>query len=160
MPAFGHKLPSKWRSSKKYKVCLESKIFTPVLSGIFVIYLFICLFLFFLVWPILHTHYRSRGLLPYLLSLNDTHTHTLGRTLLGEESARRWNFYLTTHNTHNKQTSIPPAGFKPTIPAIELPRTHALDGAATEIGGFLISFVRTATPITWRQVLPAEFELL
>ena len=29
---------------------------------------------------------------------------------------------------------MPPAGFKPTIPASELPQTHALDPAATGIG--------------------------
>jgi hypothetical protein len=36
---------------------------------------------------------------------------TLGRTPLYEWSARRRDLYLTTHNTHNRQTSIPPAGF-------------------------------------------------
>ena len=33
---------------------------------------------------------------------------TLGRTPLDEWSARRRDLYLTTHNTHNKQTSMPP----------------------------------------------------
>ena len=32
---------------------------------------------------------------------------------LYEWSARRRNHYLTTHNTHNRQTSMPPAGFEP-----------------------------------------------
>jgi hypothetical protein len=40
---------------------------------------------------------------------------------------------LTTHNTHKRQTFLPPAGFEPTIPASERPQTHALDGAATGI---------------------------
>jgi hypothetical protein len=31
----------------------------------------------------------------------------------------------------NTQTSIPPAGFKPTMPASERPQTHASDSAAT-----------------------------
>ena len=39
--AFGHKLPSEWHSSKKYKVDLASKLFTPELSGIFVLCLFV-----------------------------------------------------------------------------------------------------------------------
>ena len=39
----------------------------------------------------------------------------------------------STHNTHKRQTSMPPAGFKPTIPASERPQTHALDRAATGI---------------------------
>jgi hypothetical protein len=32
---------------------------------------------------------------------------TLGRTPLDEGSARRRDLYLTTHNTHNRQTSMP-----------------------------------------------------
>jgi len=50
-----------------------------------------------------------------------THT-TLGKTPLDEWSARRRDLYLTTHNTHNRQTSMSPAGFEPTIPASELCR--------------------------------------
>ena len=40
---------------------------------------------------------------------------TVGRTPLDEWSARRRDLYLTTHNTHNRQTSMPPVGFEPTI---------------------------------------------
>jgi hypothetical protein len=43
------------------------------------------------------------------------HTHlrhtTVGRTHLDEEPARRRDLYLTTHNTHKRQTSMPPVGF-------------------------------------------------
>jgi hypothetical protein len=56
---------------------------------------------------------------------------TLGRTPLDKGPARHRYLYLTTHNTHKRQTSMPPVGFKPTIPTIERPQTHALDGAAT-----------------------------
>jgi hypothetical protein len=42
---------------------------------------------------------------------------TVGRTPLDEGSARSRDLYLTTHNTHNRQTSMPPAGFEPAIPA-------------------------------------------
>jgi hypothetical protein len=55
-------------------------------------------------------------------------------TPLDEGSARRRDLYLTTRNTHNRQTSIPPAGFEPAIPESERPQTHALDRAATGIG--------------------------
>ena len=41
---------------------------------------------------------------------------------------------LTTHNTHNRQTSTPPVGFEPTISAGEQPQTYALDRAATGTG--------------------------
>jgi hypothetical protein len=75
-----------------------------------------------------------------LLVSSRFHGHTLlrhttvGRTTLGEGPARRRDLYLTTHNTHNRQTSMPPVGFEPTIPVSERPKTHALDRAATWIG--------------------------
>jgi len=55
---------------------------------------------------------------------------TVGRTPLDEWSARRKDFYLTTHNTHNWQTSMPSVRFEPTAPAGERPQTYALDRAA------------------------------
>jgi len=48
---------------------------------------------------------------------------TVGRTPLDELSARRRDLYLTTHNTHNRQTSIPSAGFEPTILTGDRPQT-------------------------------------
>ena len=46
---------------------------------------------------------------------------TVGRTPLDEWSVRRRDLYLTTHNTHNRQTSMTPVGFEPTIAAGERP---------------------------------------
>ena len=63
---------------------------------------------------------------------------TVGRTPLDEWSARRRDLYPTTHNTHNRQTSMFPMGFEPTISAGERPQTHALDRVAT--GTDLLSF--------------------
>ena len=51
---------------------------------------------------------------------------TVGRTALDKRSARRRDIYLTTHNTHNRQTSMPPVGYKPTISAGERPQTLGL----------------------------------
>ena len=59
---------------------------------------------------------------------------TVGRTPLDKWSARRRDLYLTTHNTHNRQTSVPLVGFEPTISAGERPQTYALDRAATGTG--------------------------
>jgi hypothetical protein len=59
---------------------------------------------------------------------------TLSRTPLDEGSALRRDLYLTTHNIHKRQTSMPPAGFEPAIPVSERPQTHALNRAATGIG--------------------------
>jgi len=73
---------------------------------------------------------------PHFLRFLD-HTQrctTVGSIPLDEWSARRRDLYLTTHNTHNRQTSMPPVGFKPTISAGERPQTHALDRAATGTG--------------------------
>ena len=58
------------------------------------------------------------------------------RTPLDKWSARRRDLYLTTHNTHNRQTSLLPAGFEPTISAGERPQTYALDRAATGTGDY------------------------
>ena len=40
----------------------------------------------------------------------------------------------TTQNTHKRQTSMPPTGFEPAMPASKRPQTHTLDRAATGIG--------------------------
>jgi hypothetical protein len=70
-------------------------------------------------------HYRG-----FMIALRHT---TFGRTPLDEWSVRRRDLYLTTHTNHNRQTSMLPAGFEPTIPASERPQTHALDRAATTV---------------------------
>ena len=44
---------------------------------------------------------------------------TVDRTPLDEWSARRRDLYLTTHDTHNRQISMPPVGFELTISADE-----------------------------------------
>jgi hypothetical protein len=70
----------------------------------------------------------GQGLLIVEASHDHTQTHTtLGRTPLDEWSARRRDLYLTTHDTHNRQTSMLSAGFEPAITASERPKTHALD---------------------------------
>ena len=56
---------------------------------------------------------------------------TVNRTPLYEWSSRRRDLYLTTHNTHNRHTSMPPVGFKPTISAGQQPQTYVLDRAVT-----------------------------
>ena len=51
----------------------------------------------------------------FLMFLDHTRRTMVGRTPLDEWSARRRDLYLTTHDTHNKQISMPPVGFEPTI---------------------------------------------
>ena len=64
----------------------------------------------------------------FLMFLDHTRRRsTVGRTPLAEWSARRRDLYLTTHNTHNRQISMPPVGFETTMSAGERPQTYALD---------------------------------
>ena len=50
---------------------------------------------------------------------------------LDEGSTRRTDLYLTTHNTHERQMSMPSAGFEPAIQTIGRPQTHIVDLTAT-----------------------------
>jgi hypothetical protein len=68
--------------------------------------------------------------------------NTLGRGSLDEWSARHRNLYPTTHNTHKRQTSMPPAGFEPTVPTSEWSHTQALDCLATWISNLTNSTTR------------------
>ena len=62
----------------------------------------------------------------FLMFLEHTQRRsTVGRTPLDEWSARRRDLYLTTHDTHNIQISMPPVGFEPTISAGERPAAGA-----------------------------------
>jgi len=94
-------------------------------TWVFVKILLVCLFLAQQP-PVGH------GLLIHEVSRS--HTTTVGRTPLDEWSARRRDLYLTTDNTHNNQTSIPPVGFEPTISAGERRQTYDLVRAATGTG--------------------------
>ena len=61
--------------------------------------------------------------------------NTVGRTPLDEWSARRSrDLYLTKHSTHNRQTSMSPVGFEPTISEGERPQTYALVRTANWAG--------------------------
>jgi hypothetical protein len=66
-------------------------------------------FIFMAKQPLLGSepsHYRY-----FTITLRHTR---LGKTPLDEWSIRLRDFYLTTHNTHNRHTSMPPAGLEPT----------------------------------------------
>ena len=68
----------------------------------------------------------------FLKFLDHTQRHTTnGRTPLDEWSAHRRDLYWTIHNTDNRLTSVPPAGFEPTISAGEGPQTYSIDCTAT-----------------------------
>jgi len=87
--------------------------------------LFIAILLIFFLWRCNPTRVMASSFFTFL-----DHTQrrtTVGRTPLDEWSARRRDLYLTTHDTHNRQTSMPPVGFEPTISAGERLQAHALE---------------------------------
>jgi len=88
---------------------------------------------FFFHGPTAPSRLRPSHCWRFTITLRHT---TLGRTLLDEWSARHRNLYLTTHNTHNRRTSMPQAGFERTNPTSERPQTHALHRAAIGIGDY------------------------
>ena len=91
----------------------------------------------------------------FLMFLDDTQQRTaVGRTTLDECSACRRALYQTTHNTHNRQTSMPPPGFEPAISADERP--HALATGTDLLPRLLRSdliFTLTASLRIFRQFL-------
>ena len=91
----------------------------------------VVMFNFFLPWPNSPSGPRPPLYRGFVITIRH---NPLGRTPLDEWSARRRDLYQTTHNTHNRQTSMLPTGFKPMIPARKRPQIHALDRAATGIG--------------------------
>jgi len=88
--------------------------------------LFLSFFISSLVSPLLPTHCRWRWVLLYLITLNDTHTHTHGRTPPEEVLARRRDLYQTTHNTHKKTHSCRRQDSNP-----QSHQTYVLDSTAT-----------------------------
>ena len=93
---------------------------------------------FFLLWRCNPTRVMAFSFLRFL---DDTQRRTtVGRTPLDEWSALRRDLCLTTHNTHNRQTFMPPVEFEPTISVGERPQTYALDRATTGTGILAITF--------------------
>jgi len=79
-----------------------------------------------------------------------TRRTAVGRTPLDEGSARSRDHYLTTRNTHNRQTSMPEVGFEPTVSAGERPQTHTLDRVATGTGFPVFSVLAHFEPMYLR----------
>jgi hypothetical protein len=63
----------------------------------------------------------------FLMFLDHTQRHsTVGRTPPDEWSARCRDLYPTTHDTHNRQISMPPLGFEPRISGEPAHAAHLL----------------------------------
>jgi len=64
------------------------------------------------------------------------YTHPVGLLCMSDQLIAEAATYQ--HNKHMRQTSMPSAGFKLMIPAIEQLKTYALDLTATRIGTLLL----------------------
>jgi len=81
----------------------------------------------------------GQGLLIHEMIFNHTQRRTtVGRTPPNDWSACRKELNVITHNTHNRQTFMPPVGFEPKISAGEQPQTYVLDRVATGTGSFVL----------------------
>jgi hypothetical protein len=72
----------------------------------------------------------------FIVEVSQSHSetpHSVGLLWTSDQPVRN-NLYLKTHNTHNRQTSMLPAGLKPGISASEQSPTQALDRATTGTG--------------------------
>ena len=69
-----------------------------------------CILIYIFIGPTAHHWLRTSSFSKFL---DHTQRRTIvGRTPLDERSARCRDLYLTTHNTHNRQTSMPFHGFR------------------------------------------------
>jgi hypothetical protein len=112
-------------------------------SGNHLLSLYIWLYVCMLLFSFCGAATQRGSWLPHSRGFLD-HTRrrtTVGRTPLDEWSARRRDLNLTTHNTHNRQTFMPPVGFKPTIWAGERPQTYTLDRAAAGTDMLLFNLI-------------------
>ena len=71
-------------------------------------------------------HYRR-----FMITLRHT---AFGSTPLGQWVVSRRELYLEIHNTHRRQTTMPPAEFEPAIQASKRPQARTLDRATTGFG--------------------------
>ena len=77
---------------------------------------------------------------------------TFGRTILDEQSARRRDLCLTTHNAHNRETYMSSVGFEPTISADERQQTYTSDRVATGIGRRRLKhYIKINPPLTLKK---------
>ena len=77
----------------------------------------------------------------FKMFLDHTQRRTkFGTNTLDEWLARRRDLYLTAHNTHKRQISMPPMRFESTISAGERPETYALECASTGTGILILLY--------------------
>ena len=108
-----------------------------------------CDVLFYFLGSTARSEPRSPPCPAFTIRLRHT---TLYRNPLDEWSARRRDLYLTTHNTHKRQTLMPPAGFDPAILAGERPQTHAFSHTASVFGHDTLHSYKFTKLLPWSSV--------
>jgi hypothetical protein len=98
-----------FRASLLNRIICQVKLFFERQSYIYSISIYIYIFFFFVWLDSLIRAWASSFRRGFMIT-HIRHTK-LGRTPLDEGPARRRDLYLTTHNTHKRQTSMPPVGF-------------------------------------------------
>jgi hypothetical protein len=99
------------------------------------------------------------GLWPPLNGASRSHSLELPHSVGLLWTSYQPDLYLTTHNIHERQTSMPLAGFEPTVPASERPQTHSLDHANTGIAStLLLESIRNYSPPNLRCPILAKNE--
>ena len=83
------------------------------------------------------------GPLHYLVFTITLRHTTVGRAHPDERSVPRTDLYPTTHDHHNRRTSIPPAGFEPEISGSERQQTHARERETFRIVQYIIMWGKT-----------------
>ena len=70
-----------------------------------------------------------------IVEASQSHSGTLQSVgLLWTSDQPNTDLYMTTHKTHNRQTSMPLEAFEPTVSSSEWLRTHTLNSTVTGIG--------------------------
>jgi len=86
-------------------------------------------------------------------------TVTFGRNSLDGWSARHRDLYLTTHNTHRKETFMPQVvGFEPAIPESQRPQAQALDRAVIWVGSLSLSSQLLSFHVNSQTCIPRDFK--
>jgi hypothetical protein len=127
-------------------------ILKQVTTTFFHIFFYYFFFSFFLCW-LLQATFEFYP--PHSWGFEITHTDTtqsIGLLWASDQPVAETSTWQT-HNTHNRQTSMPPAGFEPAIPAGERLQTHALDRSATGIGFLLLLLLENySTTSSWIKI--------
>jgi hypothetical protein len=130
-----------------YSFNLVPSVFPSVTNSLLVAntnYVCVCVCVFFIVsFPLALRPNSDHGLVILEAFLDQTQRrNTVGRTPLDEWSAYRRHLYLTTHNTHNRQTSMPPGAIRTHDLSRRAAADLALDNAATGTGYHNFTFYK------------------